>query len=121
AGWPKRLRSLATAERTNSQQFGELSERWAGLNARFQCMCLSDSSNGKTVSASAAAACREVSAHRAYVADELGIRVNGRDANPRTSTKWVTGTGFIEMWHRLHQAESALIIVSSDEEVIRAG
>ena len=64
--------------------------------------------------------CAEARAHRDVIAQELCLRDSAEPPLERQSTgaKWVLGTGFIDMWVRLHDAEEALFVVCPREQLI---
>ncbi len=112
-------RDTAIPERANPRQFGRLSERLSSLDARCRLLCppkpLPD---GTPVTTSQEAACEEIVTHLDFVAGELGAGGTGRSLKKRSGRRWVLGSGFIDLWIRLHRAEAALFVVEPRVEVI---
>jgi hypothetical protein len=69
------------------------------------------------------AACREACINRDWIAAQLGYRpghneIDQAQVRSRAGLRWITGTGYIQMWNMLHHAEEALFYIESTEEVI---
>jgi len=112
-------------DRVNPGQFGELVGRWSNLDALYQSVC-SPGSNavGSALTVTQQVACRDAASHRAFIAGELGIEDGGHGNRApigrerSTGAKWVLGSGYIDLWTRLHHAEAALLVVQPTEEIV---
>ena len=110
-------RHRARPDRANPWQFSELSARRDYLEACVAAYC-----PGKTETQASKAACAEARAHLAHMGFALGLPVTlASDAVgnrkvydesrhvPVSADKWALGTGFVELWQRLHATEAALL------------
>jgi hypothetical protein len=110
-------RHRARPDRANPWQFSELSARRDYLEACVAAYC-----PGKTETPASRAACAEASAHLAHMGFALGLpvtlaadAVGSRKVDdesrqvPVSADKWALGTGFVELWQRLHATEAALL------------
>jgi hypothetical protein len=110
-------RDRARPDRANPWQYSELSARRDYLEA-----CLTAYCPGKIETPTSKAACAEARAHLAYMglalgspvmltSDAVGIRkADGESRHlPVSADKWALGTGFVELWQRLHATEAALL------------
>jgi hypothetical protein len=109
-------RNNTLPERANPRQFGVLSEKWSSLDARRGRLCQPiRNPDGSPATVAQEIACEEVRVHCDYVAAELGI---GGERRHRSGAKWVLGSGFIDIWNRLHEAECAFFVLEPTEEVV---
>jgi hypothetical protein len=115
--YSRRLGGQAAPDQTNPDQYGELQERWTSLAAHLETLC----PEGKVVTADQQIACTEARDHRDYIACELGISTDDQPRKKSTGTKWVVGSGFIDIWRRLHDAEQGLFLVESPEQLVANG
>lgn len=111
------VRDHTSPNSLNPGQYAELQDRWTRLTARVQGLCPA----GREVTSDQQIACTEVRIHRRYMARELGLRPDGRPGQKSTGSKWVLGTGFIDLWHRLHAAEQATFLVQSPDQLVANG
>lgn len=109
------MRGHTAPDHVNPRQYGELCERWSGLDARLRLLCPAPDG----ASESRQVACAEATAHRDYIAGELAIQQAGNGSVPKsTGGRWVLGTGFLDLWGRLHDAETALFALQGREQVV---
>jgi hypothetical protein len=110
-------RDRARPDRANPWQYSELSARRDYLEACVAAYC-----PGKAETPGSKAACAEASAHLAQMEAALGQPVTlaldaagGRKVEEESrkllvsADKWALGTGFVELWQRLHATEAALL------------
>jgi hypothetical protein len=107
------FRNHTSPDQMNPRQYGELRERWTTLNAQLGLVC-PPTTNGETQTA----ACLSALAHRNYIAEELAIV---KDAKKSTGPRWALGSGFIDLWVRLHDAEASLLVLQAREQVVANG
>lgn len=111
------MRGHTAPDHINPRQYGELCERWSGLDARLRLLCPPPEGAAE----SRRVACEEAVAHRDYIAGELAIQQAGNGSAgslPKsTGGRWVLGTGFLDLWGRLHDAEAALFALQGREQV----
>ncbi|MEA2512284.1 MAG: hypothetical protein QOJ59_1771, partial [Thermomicrobiales bacterium] len=121
-------RNHPSPDRTNPRQYGELSLRCTILDARLKHLC---DCQGKTslppftssiLTSQAPLACAEVCGQYEAITEDLALQPTGRTGNRASSAaKWVTGSGFIDLWVRMHNAEEALFVLESKEQVVTYG
>src|SRR5207248_1901671 len=99
--WSRRSTTAATV---NAGVYGELCEQLTDLSARIpeNPPCPRD--------VATAAAYRQAVAHREVIAAELG--------STDGALRWITGTGYTNVWKSVHRLQEALIIFDTQEEVI---
>jgi hypothetical protein len=90
---------FATAANANRLSYGELLARVSGLGARL-ANCVQLKTDPCVFS--------EADAHRAWLEQELSS----------AGVRWVTATGYITAWQRVHRAEEILILVEDRSEVL---
>lgn len=102
-------------ERANPWQYGELSARRDYLESGFNAYC-----QGTAATPAFQAACAEARAHLDHMALVLGpshsqksdaggsLSVAEDPGQLLSADKWILGTGFVELWQRLHATEAAL-------------
>ena len=114
------FRDHASPEHTQPRLFGELSGRWTSLDARVRRFCPPALPTGEhaALATMATVSCAEAAAHRDVIAQELALPGHALPHGKAAGAKWVLGTGFIDLWVRLHDAEEALLVVSPREQVI---
>ena len=109
-------RGKSGPDRVNPWQYGELCARRDYLAASFEAFCPGDS-----VAEESKAACNEAKIHIQRIDQELGLnsrqqtgstaqitKSSSRGQESGSPDKWILGTGFVELWQRLHAAEAAL-------------
>jgi hypothetical protein len=121
-------RGSAAPDRVNPWQFGELCARRDYLEASYAAYCTDLNERGSNAAVKesraaceARAACNEAAVHIHRIGEELGLITLQRSSsasqpNAGYSTghgkespdKWILGTGFVELWQRLHAADAAL-------------
>jgi len=118
-------RSRSTADRAIPSLFGELGRQWETLNTEVTALCESAPKDGQDrppQSPDTQVACATARAQRDFIGRELGrLPPLSEDTGPGPDIRWVTGTGYIELWTRLHDADEALFVVSSDDAVVGEG
>jgi len=104
------FRRAATVESANPRNFGSLRDRRARLAADLDVA--GDPSTWAASSpdqrALAQMACTEAQGHLESISLGLGIP----PARPTGGAIWLTGTGYIDLWNRMHRAEEAVITVA---------
>jgi hypothetical protein len=109
---PKLSRYSAAPDRANPWQYGELSARRDYLVASYHEHCGEGATIGKNGNINAV--CHEARTHIQRIGEELRLipcqaaSAAGQNAQPESPDKWILGTGFVELWQRLHAAEAAL-------------
>jgi hypothetical protein len=120
-------RDLTAPDVVNPRVYGELKALFDDLDVRLASYCPLPPRESKTIVAvdscdaemklSRDTACEVARRHHDLVAVELGLC-----GNPKTSgTRWLLGTGYIAIWHRLHEADEALFIVKPEVDVAGDG
>jgi hypothetical protein len=103
-------REYSQPDRVDPQLYGELRARLGSLDALLPVLCpasgpvICDHPSGLTCKAS----CNEAWARRDFINDELESR----------GSRWVLGSGFIDLYRQLHAAEEALFIVLPTSDVV---
>lgn len=100
--WSRRLTTAATA---NAGVYGDLCEQLTDLSARIPERPPCGTEEGPVT-----AAYRQAIAHRDAIAAELG--------SADGAIRWVTATGYTNVWKSIHRLQEALIIFDTREEVI---
>jgi hypothetical protein len=119
-----RSMSYATPESANPKSYGELRGRFDRLDSRLCVTCPVPITSPPE--SSMYEACAEAYAHRNAIARMLNVPVidlpsclrpveQGRAA----AIRWVSATGYIDLWTQLHRAEEALIAVEPVDLVLR--
>jgi hypothetical protein len=90
---------FATAANANRLSYGELLARVSGLAARL-ANCAQLKKDPCVFS--------EADSHRAWLQEELGS----------AGVRWVTASGYITAWQRVHRAEEILVLVEDRIEVL---
>ena len=115
-------RGSAGPDRVNPWQFGELSARRDYLEASYAAYCADlKESGGNAAAEESRAACKEAAVHIQRIGEELGLITPQRSSSAgqpnagysggqrkESPDKWILGTGFVELWQRLHAADAAL-------------
>jgi len=102
-------REYTQPDRVDPQVYGEIRTRLGRLDALLPVLCpesgpaICDHQTQITCQAS----CNEAWARRDFINDELTSR----------GTRWVLGSGYIELYRQLHAAEAALYAVQPAEDV----
>jgi hypothetical protein len=121
-------RDPASASQSQSRVFDEIKQRWGMLDARINLLC-DEQSNGsilESLGIEACIACEEAKVHRCRLAVALAMWEEATcndvrtEQRPDPGAKWITGTGYMELWNRLHNAEEALLVVSSRQQAVSA-
>jgi MFS family permease len=112
-------RDITAPEAVNPGVFGELMHFYDDLQARATGYCPPQTASPDLgVAQAQATACTTATVHLAEIARDLGL---GEDVAPAPGPRWVLGTGYIDVWKRLHRAEEALFLVQPDVEVATNG
>lgn len=109
------------AELLNPRQYAELAERWATLDAQASLYCPhGGGGNGSDIQRGA---CIEIMRHRKYIRNELRPPEadDGSTDSATSLTKWFLGTGYVDIWKRLHDTEIALFALQRREQVVASG
>lgn len=120
-------RDLTAPDVVNPRVYGELKALFDDLDVRLASYCphppegasiaVATDACDPEIRLSRATACEVARRHHDLVAEELGLC-----GNPKTcGTRWLLGTGYIHIWHRLHEADEALFIVKPDVDVAGDG
>jgi hypothetical protein len=140
---------FASPGNINPDVFGALSSEYHDLNAQFHAYCpvipkAAVSPAEPPLPACMRpflAACAVARQHRDFVAGELGLSPDlepgmpatcasgtGTESTrtaskpePKPGVRWVLGTGYVDIWHRLHAMDEALIMVKPDTAVAGDG
>ena len=109
-------RDRARPDRANPWQYSELSARRDYLEACVAAYC-----PGRLETSASKATCAEARAHLAHMGLALGLpitfawdavgsqKVDEESGHLVSADKWALGTGFVELWQRLHATEAALL------------
>lgn len=100
-------RNVVSADHANTNVYYQLRERHDGLKVHLTT--LKARHTGET-------AYEEAIAHNATVVAALDQKADQR--RPQAGLQWVTATGYIALWNRIHRAEEALIQIEPREAVI---
>ncbi len=130
----------AAPNNINPDIYGALSSEFHDLNAQLEAYCPvipedpdaplqgSQDAQGAACMLPHLAACVAARLHRDFIASELGLQKSltiDDQSNSKTSsstgTRWVLGTGYIDIWHRLHAVDEALFLVKPDAAVAGDG
>jgi len=94
--------------KANARNYGELRNRLATLDARRRALC-EPSPSGVPPSASSASACVEAKGYLDWVRGQI---------HGPGDLQWVVGSGYIDLWQRLHRAEEALLMATPKEQLL---
>ena len=117
----------AAADRANTRAYAAILSRLSEINAELNALAQFTSDFEKD--ALKHIAYKEVTAHRDFIARQLGqklVPIGGgpeyslelSEEGPDTGLRWVLATGYIDLWNRIHRAEEALILLEPREMVI---
>jgi hypothetical protein len=111
------LKRYASVDNSQPRNFADLVDRLARLDSDFQTFG-SDERIGKLQHAEereyASASRKELIALLPSMASELGVP----KGKPKSGRGYVTGTGYIDLWNRMHRAEEALIAIMPPANVV---
>jgi hypothetical protein len=104
-------RKRATAKESSPPNYHQITEALDSLKYKIECVCL-DGHPSNTVDngldeLAKCEACAEVEGQ----IEEIDKRLENVDV------AWVTGAGYIELWHRIHRAQEAMIKLEPLSEV----
>ena len=105
-----RNRKFTEPDRVDPRAYGELRDRLATLDARLPVLC---PPSGPAIcdhspTLACVAGCDEAWARRDFVNAELSSR----------GSRWVLGSGYLDLWRHLHAAEEALFVVEAPEDLV---
>lgn len=113
---------FSASNNINPDIYGVLQSEFQGLDARVAAYCATaGSEDAKPLKSASCALARE---HRDVIASELGLPTSEKpkvSPKPTSGARWVLGTGYIDMWHRLHAADEALFVVKPCTELVGDG
>ncbi|HEY3079373.1 MAG TPA: hypothetical protein VGM69_05650 [Chloroflexota bacterium] len=103
------LFGFTAADRANRESYDELRMRRDELGDRLEAACRTRHTPCRSSGASGGCpSCREMRTHLQAIDRALG----------RRGLQWFLGWGYIDLWHRVHRVEEALIDVESPEAVL---
>lgn len=103
------LRRFASARLANARVANELAERADHLHEKYKAIC-----EGKTgLAETRIIACGDAATHIGALRNALGTGAS----HPGGGLSWVSGTGYIDLWARVHRAEESLLRVASTADV----
>lgn len=106
-------RRLATADRVRPRIYNELHERYDQLHAQLRAI-----EPATLTSPIEQSAYEDANEHAKYIATALGIDGSRPDTRPSSGLRWVSASGYIDLWNRIHRAEEALILLMPPEAAI---
>ncbi|MGI8549304.1 MAG: IPT/TIG domain-containing protein [Dehalococcoidia bacterium] len=106
------FRRSTGADRANTTSYLELCHRYDVLDARLSSIDL----QSPIVSP---AAYKQAVAQRTFIGQQLGRSPDGTSGAPDQGLAWVLGSGYIDLWRRMHRAEEVLIEIEAPEQVSR--
>jgi hypothetical protein len=112
-------RRSTAPDRLNASVFGDICYWWSELDARIESWCPAPDAAVSGQDETKATACREAQAHRDALSTELGMtKASDGAGRPDGGARWVTGTGYVDLWTRIHGAAEALVMVAPTTDVI---
>jgi hypothetical protein len=104
------LAGLTAADRSNRESYDELRRRRDELTARLETICRDRHTPCRSSSAVALGCpvCREIRLHLEAI----------DGAFERRGLQWFLGWGYVDLWHRVHRVEEAMIELGSWEVVL---
>ncbi len=112
------MRGDASAANANPRNYAALVDRRMRLEADLALA--SDPTNWSASStdqhAMSASACTETRGHL----DALSVALGTLQGRPSRGRVWIAGTGYIDLWNRLHRAEEAMIIIAPLPSILAA-
>jgi hypothetical protein len=104
-------RKRATARESSPPNFHEITEALDSLKYKIDCVCPDEHHAGAVDNGlDAVARCEAYEEVKGQIA-EVEVRLENVD------TAWVTGAGYIDLWHRIHRAQEAMIKLEPISEV----
>jgi hypothetical protein len=94
--------------KANARNYGELRNRLATLDARRRALC-EPSPSGAAPVATSESACMEAKGYLDWVRGQI---------HGPGDLRWVVGSGYIDLWQRLHRAEEALLMATPKEQLL---
>jgi hypothetical protein len=119
----------SSSDRANPAIHGELTRYWATLNSRVAAVCelpdgtprdfskVTDDLRACGTIADDQRACDTARMLRDSIGRELGLWPLESPTAPGKGARWVLGTGYVDLWTSLHDADEALFIVEPDAAV----
>jgi hypothetical protein len=111
------LNQYARIDRAQARNYAELVDRATRLGADFKVLG-AEARLGKLKDEeleNAQAAREELGALMSSIDDDLGL---GDAKEPSSGRAWAVGTGYIDLWNRMHRAEEALIDLAADQNIL---
>src|SRR5829696_3944981 len=109
ASFPARRR--ATARESSPPNYHQITEALDSLQYKIRCVCPTGDLTTTVDNGLDEASKREALAEVKGEIKEIAKRLKDGD------TTWVTGAGYIELWHRVHRAQEAMIKLEPFSEV----
>lgn len=110
---------VTSVRRANITSYNELTQSMETVRAQLDSSDFCGKDEYKET-----ASCKEARGHYRLVAEKLGLDQDGtpkEDDNKgiNKDLQWVLGSGYINLWNRVHRAKEALMEVGPTEAVIR--